>query len=408
MTFIIIVDYSRKDILAFFDKVSKEHQIYFLYYNSENNEQIKYHSKFGNSIFWNNFKDSYSLIEKIRPNKVLFFSLETFNQIALNIACKSKGIKTTHIDHGVLYPSLEKLILHERYQQNKSLKNILRKNIIVTYFSLLKNSFYLWTLLKSNKKDIKLLFKFYKVRSNNNLYDTFEKIKDKRLVPSNYIFFNEINHSFYEQIHHYIIPILNYEIIGFPCFDKLKFSYPAPLDSKLILYIDQPFAEYNHFGWTTEYLFKIMDQINTKILEPQKKKLLVKCHPISNISNWNKIHKKYKNIELINDQEMISYLPSISSVIGYASSLLLPFTAQKNIVCFCMEIHPKINFNYAHDFLVDKIVEKVINIDELALKMQNHTHYLEIQLKHKTSFCKKWLYQLDGKSQQRLDNILIS
>lgn len=54
----------------------------------------------GHTVYWSEFTSPYRLLDAVRPDKVVFSDIESFWQLALNIAAKNRNIPTLVLQHG--------------------------------------------------------------------------------------------------------------------------------------------------------------------------------------------------------------------------------------------------------------------------------------------------------------------
>ncbi|MHB8262072.1 MAG: hypothetical protein ACYDCN_17355 [Bacteroidia bacterium] len=107
---LIIGEYCREDMLYCFDGAIDYFNLYFLYYQFKGELSNKKFEKYGKAIFYYEYTSALHLLKNIAPEKVLFFHLETFNQVALIAACKQLKIKTYHVEHGFTNYELSEFI----------------------------------------------------------------------------------------------------------------------------------------------------------------------------------------------------------------------------------------------------------------------------------------------------------
>src|SRR5688572_9938310 len=100
---IVVGDYSREDYCLVGKILKDVFEIIFFEYLSETEVSNDAYKKWGRAIFWNEYNCTVEMIEEIKPAFVLFYFIESFNHVALNVACKFRGVKTFHIEHGIRY-----------------------------------------------------------------------------------------------------------------------------------------------------------------------------------------------------------------------------------------------------------------------------------------------------------------
>src|SRR5688572_18848133 len=94
--------YSRFDLTEYLLNFAEEIEIVFLFkqFKEEEPDYITQHKNIS-VVYWGNYKSPYQLLKEVSPDIVVFADLESFNQIALNVAARNTGIKTFVLQHGV-------------------------------------------------------------------------------------------------------------------------------------------------------------------------------------------------------------------------------------------------------------------------------------------------------------------
>src|SRR5688572_32206261 len=108
---LIVGDYNRKDFVEAFCKCKNDFEFYFIEYALRSEVKADYYKAYGKAIFWKDFNNAYSLLKEIKPDKVIFFFIESYNHAALNVACKNLKIPTYHLEHGFRDYKLESDLL---------------------------------------------------------------------------------------------------------------------------------------------------------------------------------------------------------------------------------------------------------------------------------------------------------
>ena len=400
--YIIVGDYNRDNCVDQFKIFKNIANLYFLYFKSKNDIRNKDYTKYGKALFWKDFHDAYALIKTIKVKKVFFFSLETYNEVALNVACKKTGIKTYHIEHGIrnlVSEASETRIIHNK---NTIIKLLNPFEII----SNIKNRrFFTNTIKNSTNEDAFNLKNYYSIRSVNGIEDTFLKVKNSYRIANHYISFSsEIYKYHFIKDHLSKNQLVNF--IGVPEFDKYSsINIQTKKVCNNIIYLSQPFVEKGVRGWTQEFQLSLIKEFSS-FLEPRKLKIFIKIHPKSDMIFWNKVAKDFKNIILLKDpNDLIEKLKFNRLIFGFSSTLLLPLIAQKHTVCFSLEKHP--NGQLVNSFLNNKeIISRLSSIKNLDFDALDEIH--SQQLAHKKEFITKWLYKLDGKSNERFNELVLN
>ncbi len=402
---LIVGNYNRQDFLLPFAQIKDTVDLFFIEFSSKRDITNHAYLDYGKAIFWKDFSSGYELLTEINPKKIFFYFIETYNHVALNVASQSLGIKTFHIEHGIRnYESVSGLSEESRKDNSGHLHKF---NIFRIYEKMKTRLFFTNTIKKSNTTDGKNLNKYFKIRSQNSIFQTFSIEKSSYRIPNHYISFSPEAVKFHVISDH--LPDQHpISYTGIPIFDKYHSIKTSNELKDNIIFIDQCFPEQQIRGWNQEHRYKLIEQIERLILKPKKLKLFVKIHPISDIKIWNKLAEKFENIVLlVGDDDFMKKLSENRIILGFTSTLLLPLMVQKHTICFSLENHP--NNQKISGFLTEsKVIDPIFSIKELAECIDNVDRISTEQSKFKKDFEYKWLYKFDGKSQERLNTILLS
>jgi hypothetical protein len=410
-TVLVVGDYNRKDFVEVFSSSIGEVDFLFLDYYSPQDVKTDWYKQYGKAIFWKDFTDAYNLLNKIKPDKVLFYFIESYNHAALNVACKQLKIPTYHLEHGLRDYTLETYF--QKYSNpttavgNKggkfnSLKNLFK---IKAVFNALKSRlFFIATVLRTKGEGKEFLNLFFNTRKQNSIYETFRKIKSHYRVADTYISFSPANFETH-QVEDHLPPDHDVKFIGLPMFDKWPSLKPTPPFEKALIFINQPLKAQGLLGWDEEFENVFIEELTT-FCSKNDIKIYIKNHPYDHNSPWEKLIKENKVIAL-NEVELENAITRVRVVVGFFSTLLMPAAALPHTVLFTLENHPDKGI-FSSEFLVSCGVSKAIsNISDLEEAFKNLDFYAEEQARNKQNFIDRWMYKFDGLSGMRLKDILI-
>ena len=87
----------------------------------------------------------------------------------------------------------------------------------------------------------------------------------------------------------------------------------------------------------------------------------------------------------------------------------MPMMAMEHTVCFSLEMHPSAPEKEPSMFLVETgATKKINNWEQLGNAFENLDEISDEQKRFKKKFIEDWLYKFDGKSTERLRNILMN
>ncbi|MEJ8803033.1 hypothetical protein [Pontibacter sp. H249] len=402
---LIVGEYNRKDYIDLFKASQHSFNYYFLEYISPKEVKNKYYKNFGKAIFWGDYKSANDLLQIIRPDKVVFFFIESYFHVILNLACKTQNISTYLMDHGIRDSNINiRLEQHFVIGQRTSVPSRIKK--IFHFKEHIKAQIFLRNSIKDLSKEELFFFSaFYNIRSKNDFINTF-KIIDSPLRTANiYISFSSKTFD----VHKYYDHLSNNKkvhFIGIPSYDHLVDLKPKTKAKSQILFIDQGLVTRRFFGWTEAIYKHFIVQFN-KICSIHGYQLLVKLHPIqpeTDIKLWSSL----SNARIIENEDLMLQLPFTRLIVGFSSTYLLPLAALEYTTLITLENHPAGKLDVSKSFIDAGVAHPVYKLEELHQILPNIAQFHQQQLPNKAKFTEEWMYKFDGKSGERLRNILLS
>ncbi|KAA9327392.1 polysialyltransferase family glycosyltransferase [Adhaeribacter soli] len=420
-TLLIVGDYNRNDFLSMFDDLKDSFNFYFIEFASEAEVTSFKFKEYGQNVFWKDFTDAYDLLEQLKPSKVVYFFIESYNHVALNVACKAKGVSTYILEHGFRNSNIAELIHVGRKEKSVNGKFSFSKmslNRVSSIFRKLVNIstflFYFRTAVKSETRIAEFLLKYYWVRSRRSTLDTIRLIDSDLRRADIYISFSPAVFDSYKQLD-VLAASHQVQFIGIPYFDKfhkaLRKANPGPGKEKIALFVDHPHVTKGLFGWTEENKVQFIAEL-VKACTGEGYRLLIKSHPsgLKDQNCWKKVIAGNSQVELIDQETLEENISAISLVLGFYSTLLLPLAAIPGTVLFTFETHPELDpgKGYLSEHLVESGVgHPLLKVEEFRQAIKDLHLYKIEQQKNKESFINKWMYKFDGQSGQRLQNFLL-
>lgn len=397
---LVVIDYNKEYLLKYFIRLKSKLNLYFINYSYQSEIRDE-HKEYGQAIFWKDFKNAFHLIKSIKPKVVVFFELETLNQIALNVACKELGIKTIFSDHGL--QDLKISFQANRFvKKNNNRKNRIKQKVKLfaknSIHSIINNRLFFEKTLKSSiHSDFLGLYK--KVRLKNTILDTQLKLDSNLRLPDKYICFTPRNYAYHQATgHDKNIPVV---FTGVPELDEFRVEHSNQIERNFILFIDQPYVHFNYYGWNKEHKYSFLNDLKEAALSAGKL-FLIKKHP-REISFWNDFDHAF---DFISGIDLIKKISSISHVLGYNSTMLLPFAASKDIIVYNLRNHPDTN-SYTPTDLVDYGVAIWYDQIDHGVRFKENRQRIEEMNNAKQYFIKDYLYLLDGKAGDRFDKAIL-
>jgi len=398
---LLVGDYNRSDFLHIARLFHSEIDFYLI--ENLNKRYLKNEEalQYGTVIYWKDYRDAYDLLHKISPQKVLFYFVEAYNHVALNVAAKVCAIPTFHLEHGLRFKV--KTAIREKSQVERTLDKIKKIGQLPHLYDRYgSRMFFRNTVRKSQEKEKEFLLLYYSVRKKNSIQATFQKIRDPLRLPDCYISFSPLIFDYHKESES--LPC-NYPVyyIGIPNFDHFCIWKELRRCGDNVLFIDQPLFEKKMMGWSRESKENFLEKLAITI-RSLGKKLYIKPHP------WNDqtIYETVGEHVLIFEDAWETVVQDVNTVLGFSSTLLMPFMAMDHVACFTLEMHPQKDKHFYSDFLLQsEACHMVSSFEDLTGKLINRNVWHQKQKVHKNNFIDKWMYKFDGKSAERLRQVLI-
>jgi len=404
LNILYVGNYNRKDYLDMLSKCREDFNFFFLEFASPQEVKSNYYKTYGTCIFWKDFRDAFDLLEKIKPTKVIFLFIETYNHVALNLACKAIKLPTFQLEHGLRADYLLNLSSGKSTPKTSSLQSQLLNflKVLKGFKAKLRTRLFLLNSIRRfPEADAAFIKGFMEIRRKHSFLDTAVRIKSPKRQADFHISFSK--NIFRTHQRYDVLPDQGKVFyIGVPYFDKLSAIVPAA-PVKVVLLIDQPLAEHSLLGWTVQH----RRAFNLALMEACSKnnfRLYVKPHPDQDVALWA---QNQPQVELINDEELIALAPILPLVIGFYSTLLMPFAAFKHTAVLSYENHPIGRIDVSKSFVEAGVAHPVYSMQELEWALQHTEQLHQRQLPHKAKFIEDWMYKFDGKAGERLRDILL-
>lgn len=381
--------YHRFDLTEYLLTLSDEFELVFIYKHTkpEITGFTEWKEKNVSVIYWGDYKSPYQLLSVVQPDLVVFYDIEMFNQIALNVAARNKGIPTYVLQHGV----------RGAYEVKEALSYSEKQPIIKSDTSVWSVKFFFSAFRFRNFRNFFSMLNFIILRKRNELTVALNKSKAEWRNADYYIEISKNNTGYHKERDG--IPDDRFIIIGNPQFDayfkKLNNATGQATESYCLL-IDCPFCEAVFLGTKRMsieekncYLKNISGWCSKRGL-----KLFVKLHPLSFSVDY-----------LIKDENIVYFKEAdITDLVIKATTVF--FVHFSSLTSLIMHYKPFIilasNYLPANDFLSKKGIQ-VINTNDFNPDMN-----IEPNSPLTAANVEDVLYKTDGKAVERLRSILKS
>ncbi|GAB3197959.1 hypothetical protein ABID22_000693 [Pontibacter aydingkolensis] len=404
---IFVGDYSREDYVGLLEAAKGYCEFYFLFYASANEEKSSLYKAYGKAIYWKDFKSAQQLLKAISPDKVVLLYIESYNHVVLNLACRSAGVPTYLLEHGLRADYVFGFDPQISPGQENTLRNQATRyyQIARDFIPRIKSRRFLNQSIKQlSPNDQQFVNQFIEIRSKHNYLDTFRQIHSEKRLADNYIGFSS---KILEAFEAHEAPYFggNVNLIGIPYFDKLALLKPEA-QTKSILLIDQPLAEQGLLQWTKKYKEEFAAGL-AAICIKQGYQLYIKPHPKQKTSLWDKLERQGQCI-VIDDEKLRQLAPVIPVVLGFYSTYLMPFAAYTHTTVITYEKHPAGKYFLSKPLVDAGVAHPIHTLEELNIILPDPEKLHQRQLPNKVRFTEEWMYKFDGKSGERLRDILLS
>ncbi len=391
--------YHRKGWLHAFNALQNDFEFYYLFYLSKPENELNY-SGTSNILYWTDFSSAQDIINKIKPDKIVFMSVEGSNTTALNIVAKKNNIETLVVQHGMFhrysdYLNWAKVEAEERTRTGQFSQSALE----VDRFFLLR--FFLRSVLLIKPLAVIYIFRLQALKQKYLEIEALKKLPSEYRMASKYVVFTKDNASIYGEKDKVesdkLIEIGNPEMDAFFNYKQKSLTK----NSNYYLLVDEPWSEvkdYSSPGFgisreqTNNFYIKLAD-----FSERQSAKLKIKLHPYSYEDDFLPSHR---NIEYVRDTNVVELILQSIGVFGFSSTLMLPAIYFKKCCLFKLWETSSFQDEINELGLAQLLDYHSFNVEDIDFESVEKT---DVNLQ---DFVKKYFYKTDGKAIERLKFIL--
>ncbi|MCB9610251.1 MAG: hypothetical protein H6716_26925 [Polyangiaceae bacterium] len=364
----------------------------------------------GEVVRWQQFRSASHLLRQLRVRRIVFFELETLNQVALNAIARDAGVTTVFCDHGIqdmqISRQARRLGTEHAPTATPLLARLLRARHRVLP-AIGDRLFFARSLISARREVADFLRRYRSVRMTSTIFDTYDRIHDSRLYPTEYLCISARNYEFHRAMNHgWSDARVSY--FGLPEFDELSGS-AAERNPQVALYVDQPYVHQDKYGWTKEAKLTFLTQISKSVTEGGFT-LLARPHPREG-DFWRDyaVEIQALGIEVVSDTDRLQAMRSAGVVLGFNSTLLLPLAASEGVAVFCLHMHPDPRFAPSPMFVDAGVARWVHSAEELvgALAAESLRRTRVEQDRHKGAFVREWMHAFDGRCGERFEALVL-
>lgn len=399
---LLVADFNRADFIYPATILKQEIDFFFIDHVNKNYLTNKECLNHGEVLYWSDYQSAFDLLNQLSPDKVVFYFIQSFNQVALNVACKVTGTPSIHLEHGIRFSAeYYKNFFGNSPKRAKKRRWTHYLKMLNEFWSRYRSRRFYWhTVSNCPAQPAEFLKKFHSVRQKKNGFDTLQELRDDLRLPHKYISFSEkifASHQELEQLPH-DFPV---SFIGIPQFDQFYRLNASERNGQDVLFIDQPMSDEPRYGWNRQIKNEFLREV-TDIITKQNRRFLIKPHPRSDMKSYDEVIEN-DQVEIVSNNDWETVVPSINCVLGFFSTLLMPFMAMKGVSCFAMEVHPRKVDPPHSKFLTDSgTCEPVFSFADLESKLSQNDNWISKQDECIEIFLEKWMHSFDGMASDRL------
>ena len=342
-------------------------------------------------IYWSEFLNANHILEEEKPQKVIFMSIDDGFSASLNFLARKKGIGTYVLQHGLFhdynfYRQQERFSKRNGHELNPDYLTKTSDTLSFVYKSLKRYPLALLIVVETL-----VISRFL---GKNRAIKQFSLGYFKALKYIGYTAFNCRIHL--QRDHARRGDIIE---IGNPSFDLIINHQKKFKTEPYYLLIDQPFLDspFVNFGLQEFEVTRFYEKLNQFCIG-EDAKLYIKLHPESYNSE---LRHKHPNITYIKEANLNSLIANSKGCFGTFSNLIIPTIYLRPCYLFTL---PSLQSQTQDDLIQIGIVghlpfltfeSKEIMFDSIRLSAKDNSEFKE-----------KYLFKDDGKSLERLKEVL--
>lgn len=384
--------YGRKDLLVPFISLQETFDWVFICYGDKVYDPVvdfpfpRY--------YWDEFHSPKALIKKIKPDAIIFLELSNMYSLSLNIYAKIKQIPTYILEHGLKLSYEYYATLAKNKIESSAKWNEIPKPKTSSINRKLKGaSFFLKSLDFAHLNHLPLLINYAFNVYTKETDTILPKLHFPLRKASKYLLFSAQNFNYYATRDGVTESDVYY--FGNPYLDKLIQQFRTTdnkNESEYYVLLDD--GHLDTYGISMEQRNNFLQKLN-EYSRKNNCQLYIKLHP-SDYGRTDLILDD--NIKYLEDCDMNIVFKNSKRNFGFSSTMALPLVSLQNIVLFSL------NGSKIQDLL-----------KQFGVKFMDYYNWSPVDLDHMTSsidkqdieiFTKQFLYINDGKSLQRLAEIL--
>jgi len=393
MRILITGTINRPDILKMFDLLANDHQLFFVEYEDVFDDgKTHQYFNYGQVKTWHESGSALRLLDECQPDRVVVLFNSSFNQVALILAARERGVPVIHVEHGfrLRADSKSQTQLDDVAMRQRPLSRLLQVRKVAKNNSFLFRSIAALGTEARSRLLTYLEATYLQGPSTHTLFETAEIRRcDAYISFSPEVF----------EYHRVMDRIENQPVhfVGIPQFDDFRVSSDRHGNDHVLL-VDNQFVNGGFFGWHMEFRMEWAKRLLHEV-EDAGLKLFVKTHPGDRSGVWADWAKESR-LTLAASDDLSTQ--GFGTVIGSLSTLMLPFAVRTDTAIISLEIHPQSGHFPSEALVCAGIAHPVFDWEEFREALRNRDQILARQTKHKEPFLRQFLFALDGGAKKRL------
>ncbi len=323
--FLVIWPTKRKDWVSIFSTLSDKFQLTFI--PGTFSQNANYAEGFV-CRYWSEFESVEQILSELKPDGLIFMSIESGLSMVLNYSAQNKGLKTYILQHGV-FTNYKDYRIREKLWRKRSRAIATKKEQNSKGFSSFR---FIWKSLKGlNKMRLLPIAIYTQLQQRVGPYWVSKFMPLSMKKADIYLCLSPFNATIHKETDRIKDQKIRY--IGSAELEKYMIEEKELISDQFYIHIDQALAE-NSFGEETmprETMIDFYGKLNF-YCKSQGCRLYVKLHPESYDSDWL---PNDDNIRYLRDVENLNqFIQSARGCFGFFSTMVIPALYWKPTVLF--------------------------------------------------------------------------
>ncbi|MEC7754770.1 MAG: polysialyltransferase family glycosyltransferase [Bacteroidota bacterium] len=278
--------------------------------------------------YWSEFSSVQQLLDEVKPDGVIFMSIESGLSMATNYLAQKRGIRTIILQHGI-FTNYKDYRNREKLWRKNSLARETKDSQVQKGFSTLR--FLKKSLIGTDRFKLLSIAIYTKLQQKVGPYWAAKHLPLSIKKANQYICYSPFNATIHRETdrvsEHEISYVGSHELMNY-----LRKEEPLT-DKPFYLHIDQALA-HNSFGEETvsrEAMIGFYQKLNDYCLS-QQASLYIKLHPESYKSDWLPKHDNIHYIRHVDNFNQI--IQSALGCFGFYSTMVIPAVYWKPTILF--------------------------------------------------------------------------